>query len=98
MILSGLKATGGSITPARVRRALEHTCIPLGGSSPDAVLTYGRGLMQVDKAFEFLVTSATVDQPDRRWVALYSECGGKGAVRFLRERVCLSLEWRSSTI
>jgi tripeptidyl-peptidase-2 len=30
-----------------VRRAVEATCQPLGGSSPDAVLTYGRGLLQV---------------------------------------------------
>lgn len=31
----------------RVRRALENTCTPLGGGAPDAVLTYGRGLIQV---------------------------------------------------
>ena len=30
----------------RVRRALENTCAPLGGNAPDAVLTYGRGLIQ----------------------------------------------------
>jgi tripeptidyl-peptidase-2 len=35
------------ISPNRVRRAVEATCQPLGGSSPDAVLTYGRGLLQV---------------------------------------------------
>jgi hypothetical protein len=39
--------SGQWITPARVRRAVEATCMPLGGSSPDAVLTYGRGLLQV---------------------------------------------------
>lgn len=38
---------GQWISPARVRRAVEATCMPLGGSSPDAVLTYGRGLLQV---------------------------------------------------
>lgn len=35
------------ISPNRVRRAVEATCKPLGGESPDAVLTYGRGLLQV---------------------------------------------------
>lgn len=35
------------VTPARIRAAIESTCKPLGGESPDAVLTYGRGLMQV---------------------------------------------------
>jgi hypothetical protein len=44
-------AAGGGIkqwiSPNRVRRAVEATCMPLGGASPDAVLTYGRGLLQV---------------------------------------------------
>ena len=31
----------------RVRRALENTCQVLGDDSADAVLTYGRGLLQV---------------------------------------------------
>lgn len=31
----------------RVRRALENTAAPLGGDAPDAVVTYGRGLIQV---------------------------------------------------
>ena len=30
-----------------VRRALENTCQPVGGDAADAILTYGRGLMQV---------------------------------------------------
>ena len=58
LILSGLKAqglpgsgaaggAGVSGLPARVRRAIEATCLPLGGKAPDAVLTYGRGLIQV---------------------------------------------------
>lgn len=33
---------GASGLPVRVRRALDATCLPLGGDSPDAVLTYGR--------------------------------------------------------
>lgn len=47
LLLSGLKAEGLPYSPARVRRALENTCVPLGGDAPDAVLTYGRGLIQV---------------------------------------------------
>ena len=31
----------------RVRRALENTCQVLGDDNADAVLTYGRGLLQV---------------------------------------------------
>lgn len=41
-------STGQWISPARVRRAVENTCMPLGGASPDAVLTYGRGMLQVN--------------------------------------------------
>lgn len=47
LLLSGMKASGLKTSPARVRRAVENTCLPLGGDSPDAVLTYGRGLLQV---------------------------------------------------
>lgn len=47
LLLSGMKASGLKTSPARVRRAVENTCTPLGGDSPDAVLTYGRGLLQV---------------------------------------------------
>lgn len=47
LLLSGLLATGGALAPHRLRRALENTATPLGGGAPDAVLTYGRGLIQV---------------------------------------------------
>lgn len=47
--------------PYNVRRALENTCLPLGGDAPDAVLTYGRGLMQVDAAIEYLQQWASAD-------------------------------------
>ena len=35
----------------RVRRALENTCLPLKEGSPDAVLTHGRGLLQVSEPY-----------------------------------------------
>lgn len=44
---TGAGAGGQWVSPARVRRAVEATCSPLGGGAPDAVLTYGRGLLQV---------------------------------------------------
>jgi hypothetical protein len=34
-------------TTCRLRQAIEASCLPLGGDAPDAVLTYGRGLLQV---------------------------------------------------
>ncbi|KAG2453913.1 hypothetical protein HYH02_002116 [Chlamydomonas schloesseri] len=55
LLLSGLLATGGAVAPHRLRRALENTATPLGGSAPDAVLTYGRGLIQIDAAWEYLM-------------------------------------------
>ncbi|KAK9809052.1 hypothetical protein WJX72_008467 [[Myrmecia] bisecta] len=67
LVLSGLKAAGLTVTPNRVRRALENTCEPLGGDAADAVLTYGRGLIQVHKAFEYLQKSEANDQPDMRY-------------------------------
>eukprot|EP00798_Chlamydomonas_sp_ICE-L_P009787 gene9786-7671_t len=64
---SRLKATGGHISPERVRRAVENTCMPLGGASPDAVLTYGRGLIQIDEAFKYLENSGAADAVDSRY-------------------------------
>lgn len=71
LLLSALKQTPGqTITPARVRRALENTCLPLsedGSPRPGPwVLTSGRGLIQVQAAFEYLSRSAALDQPDFR--------------------------------
>ena len=51
LLLSGLLAAGAPRGAprgaARVRRALENTCRPLGDFAGDGVLTYGRGLVQV---------------------------------------------------
>ena len=33
--------------PPMRRRAVENTCLPVAPGSPDGVLTYGRGLLQV---------------------------------------------------
>ncbi|KAL0024941.1 hypothetical protein WJX77_004746 [Trebouxia sp. C0004] len=67
LLLSAMKANHMPISPSRVRRALENTCQVIEERKSDAVLTYGRGLLQVHKAFEYLSKSADVDQPDVRY-------------------------------
>lgn len=37
----------GVPSPARVRRAIEATCLKVGEGKPEDVLTYGAGLIQV---------------------------------------------------
>ncbi|CAK0779170.1 hypothetical protein CVIRNUC_004710 [Coccomyxa viridis] len=63
LVLSAAKARGLPHSPARVRRALENTCKPVG-DGPDAALTYGRGLLQVDQAISYLEKSADLDDRD----------------------------------
>ena len=54
ILVSCLKARGVSpIPPEVIRRACENTAVPIGDTS-DSVLTSGRGLLQVDKALEYL--------------------------------------------
>ena len=47
LLASALKAEGQALTPARLRRAVENSCLPVGERMPNGVLTYGRGLLQV---------------------------------------------------
>ena len=54
LLLSALKAEGQAITPARVRRAVENTALRLDSEDPSAVLTYGRGLLQISDAHSYL--------------------------------------------
>ncbi len=51
LILSGMKAQQIGITPHRVRRALSHTAVDLERVSP---FGEGRGMIQIDKAFEYI--------------------------------------------
>ncbi|GAB4858273.1 tripeptidyl-peptidase II Tpp2 [Ancistrocladus abbreviatus] len=53
LILSAMKAEGIPVSPYSVRRALENTATPIG-SLPEDKLTAGMGLMQVDKALEYI--------------------------------------------
>lgn len=47
LLISALKAEGQAATPARIRRAVENTALPVAEGSSDSALTYGRGLLQV---------------------------------------------------
>lgn len=53
LILSSLKAEGLAISPHVVRKALENTAAPVH-SAPEDHLTIGRGLLQVDRTYEYL--------------------------------------------
>ncbi|KAL0659456.1 hypothetical protein Bca4012_080041 [Brassica carinata] len=53
LLLSAMKAEGIPVSPYSVRRALENTSTPVG-DLPEDKLTTGQGLMQVDKAYEYL--------------------------------------------
>ncbi|GIL86265.1 hypothetical protein Vretifemale_14673 [Volvox reticuliferus] len=64
LLLSGLLARGSVIAPHRIRRALENTALPLGSEAPDAVLTYGRGLIQIGAAWDYLMMTTTTTTRD----------------------------------
>ncbi|KAB2016864.1 hypothetical protein ES319_D08G122200v1 [Gossypium barbadense] len=56
LLISAMKAEGITVSPYSVRKALENTSIPVGGL-PEDKLTTGQGLMQVDKAYEYIQKS-----------------------------------------
>ncbi|KAG2434097.1 hypothetical protein HXX76_007824 [Chlamydomonas incerta] len=94
LLLSGLLATGGAVAPHRLRRALENTATPLGGGAPDAVLTYGRGLIQIDGAWEYLMndgvpSAATSPTAAGPWYEVEATCaegrGPRGRGIYIRE-------------
>ncbi|GER51008.1 tripeptidyl-peptidase [Striga asiatica] len=53
LLLSAMKAEGVPVSPYSVREALENTSVPVG-SSPEDKLSAGQGLMQVDKAYDYI--------------------------------------------
>ncbi|KAL3696139.1 hypothetical protein R1sor_010215 [Riccia sorocarpa] len=53
LVLSALKAEEQAISPHIVRKALENTALKVSDSQVEP-LTTGRGLIQVDKAYEYL--------------------------------------------
>ncbi|KAL9240459.1 hypothetical protein vseg_014675 [Gypsophila vaccaria] len=73
LIISAMKAEGIHVSPYSVRRALENTCVPIS-SLPEERLTTGMGLMQVDKAFEYVRQS--LDAPSV-WYEVKINLSGK---------------------
>ncbi|KAL6541573.1 tripeptidyl-peptidase II Tpp2 [Orobanche gracilis] len=59
LLISAMKAEGVPVSPYSVREALENTSVPVGGS-PEDKLTAGQGLMQVDKAYDYIQKSCDV--------------------------------------
>ncbi|KAK3008490.1 hypothetical protein RJ639_015101 [Escallonia herrerae] len=53
LLVSAMKAEGISVSPYSVQKAFENTCIPVGGL-PEDKLSTGQGLMQVDRAHEYI--------------------------------------------
>ncbi|KAK9724622.1 hypothetical protein RND81_05G087400 [Saponaria officinalis] len=73
LVISAMKAEGIHVSPYSVRRALENTCVPIS-SLPEEKLTTGMGLMQVDKAFEYVRQS--LDAPSV-WYEVKINLSGK---------------------
>ncbi|KAF3432977.1 hypothetical protein FNV43_RR24079 [Rhamnella rubrinervis] len=72
LLISAMKAEGIPVSPYKVRKALENTSIPVG-SLPEDKLTTGQGLMQVDKAHEYIRQSRNV--PCVRYQIKINQCG-----------------------
>ncbi|KAK4839860.1 hypothetical protein QYF36_025562 [Acer negundo] len=53
LVISAMKANGIPVSPYFVRKAVENTSVPVGGF-PEDKLSTGQGLMQVDKAYEYV--------------------------------------------
>ncbi|KAF2360373.1 Peptidase S8A tripeptidyl peptidase II arthropoda [Trinorchestia longiramus] len=77
LLLSGLRQSGLCYTPYSVRRAIQNTALRLDIEP----FVQGHGLMQVEKAFEYLLENSTKDQasmaPEDR-MRFVIECGGRG--------------------
>ncbi|GFP82230.1 tripeptidyl-peptidase 2 [Phtheirospermum japonicum] len=95
LLVSGMKAEGVPVSPYSVREALENTSVPVGGS-PEDKLTAGQGLMQVDKAYDYIQKSRDVPSV---WYQVKINQSGKSAPTsrgiYLREAdLCKkSTEW-----
>lgn len=60
LLVSRLRKEGIPITPVRIRRALENTATPVADVDP---LTLGHGLINIQGAFNTLLTVATLECP-----------------------------------
>jgi len=81
LLLSGLKVEGISWSPPRVLRAIENTCVEIEGVSE---LTAGRGLMQTDRAFDYIVENRGLTDEDVRFDVRVQTRGNARGI-YLRE-------------
>ncbi|XP_046339901.1 tripeptidyl-peptidase 2-like [Haliotis rufescens] len=79
LVLSGLKANGVPYTPHSVRRALENTAQKVDTVE---VFAMGYGLVQVEKAFDYLCQNATEKEMNMKFQVTCQ--GGKRGI-YLRE-------------
>ena len=47
LLISGMKTANASVTPRRLRRAIENTCETVGAGDAESILAQGQGLFQV---------------------------------------------------
>lgn len=81
LLLSGLKAQGIAYSPARIRRALENTAAPV----PDVdVFALGRGLIRIDRAWDYLTEYADYADQDLRFELRVRSRGNARGI-YLRE-------------
>ncbi|MEE2941959.1 MAG: S8 family serine peptidase [Verrucomicrobiota bacterium] len=80
LLLSGLKQQNEKWTPHRIRRAIVNTAKQIPNVERFA---QGRGVLQVDKAFEYLETNKVAKDHNLRFVVSNRSQGGRGI--YLRE-------------
>ncbi|XP_052216044.1 tripeptidyl-peptidase 2-like isoform X2 [Dreissena polymorpha] len=83
LVLSGLKAGGISYNPYSVKRALQNTAKPVDGVE---VFAMGHGLVQVEKAYEYL---CQYERAMESKVQFTISCSGFGQGIYIREPVDL---------
>ncbi|XP_047168815.1 tripeptidyl-peptidase 2-like isoform X2 [Vigna umbellata] len=76
LVISAMKAEGIPVSPYSVRKALENTSLPIGGS-PEDKLSTGQGLMQVDKCYEYIKQSQNI--PNVRYQIMVKNSGKTNA-------------------
>lgn len=78
LLVSAMKAEGIHVSPYTVRRALENTCSPIG-SLPEDRLTTGMGLIQVDRALDYIRQSHGAPSV---WYRIQVNLSGKPTPKF----------------
>lgn len=75
ILVSGLLAKGCSFSPYHIKRTLENTALHISNLDPFA---QGSGLLQVERAFENLVTFSDVPERDVRFAICCGPNNAKG--------------------